>query len=81
MKIQVLGGGAWGMALARLLAGYGHTTHIWVYDKEELDLLCQTRGNEALLPGVKLHESTVVSGHLCRAVSCHARNSSTHLLC
>ena len=62
MKIQVLGGGAWGMALARLLAGYGHTTHIWVYDKEELDLLCQTRGNEALLPGVKLHESTVVSG-------------------
>lgn len=61
MKIQLLGGGAWGMALSRLLAGYGHQTQIWVYDKQELELLRSTRSNEPLLPGVKLHESTEVS--------------------
>jgi glycerol-3-phosphate dehydrogenase (NAD(P)+) len=64
MKVQVLGGGAWGMALSRLLAGYGHQTQIWVYDKEELALLRRERGNEALLPGIKLHESTEISADI-----------------
>ena len=62
MKIQLLGGGAWGMALSRLLAGNGHQTHLWVYDTEELEQLRNNRGNETLLPGINLHESTEVSG-------------------
>lgn len=61
MKVQVLGGGAWGMALSRLLAGYGHQTQIWVFDQAELEQLKRNRGNEALLPGIELHETTVVS--------------------
>ncbi len=64
MKVQILGGGAWGMALSRLLAGYGHQTQIWVFDDAELEQLKNDRANAALLPGVKLHETTVVSSEI-----------------
>ncbi|HDP34673.1 MAG TPA: NAD(P)-dependent glycerol-3-phosphate dehydrogenase [Candidatus Hydrogenedentes bacterium] len=61
MKIQVLGGGAWGMALARLLAGYNHETHLWVHNATHAEQLRRTRRNEALLPGITLPETVSVT--------------------
>ncbi len=54
MKIAVIGCGAWGLAISKLLHSNGHDVTIWCFLKEEYELLSNERGNEKLLPGVKL---------------------------
>ena len=61
MKIQVLGGGAWGIALTRLLALADHEVCLWVRNATRAAALHQTRQNETLLPGVLLPDSVSVS--------------------
>ncbi|WP_087064940.1 NAD(P)H-dependent glycerol-3-phosphate dehydrogenase [Intestinibacillus massiliensis] len=56
MNLYVLGSGGWGMALAMLLHGNGHQVTMWTFFEEERALLERERGNEKLLPGVKLPE-------------------------
>ena len=56
MNLYVLGSGGWGMALAMLLHGNGHQVTMWTFFEEERVLLERERGNEKLLPGVKLPE-------------------------
>ena len=53
MKITVLGAGAWGTALAKVLQENGNTVILWDINAETLDELRRGR-NEKLLPGVKL---------------------------
>lgn len=57
MKITVLGAGAWGTALARMLAGRGHAVTLWDFFPETLDGIRRTGVNERYLPGVPLPES------------------------
>lgn len=54
MKIAVLGAGAWGTALARLLAQRQHTVTLWDFFPETIELIRQTGRNERYLPGVPL---------------------------
>src|ERR1700744_6445336 len=54
MKITVLGAGAWGTALAKLLHQNGHTIALWGHDAERLDELKRTHQNERYLPGIEL---------------------------
>ncbi len=61
MKVFILGAGSWGMALAILLHNNGHEVTTWTYFEKERDLLIKERGNEKLLPGVKLPEEIVVT--------------------
>ena len=56
MKIFVVGCGGWGMALSILLHENGHEVTAWSFFEEECRLLKEKRGNEKLLPGVKLPE-------------------------
>ena len=56
MKISVIGCGGWGLAVSTLLNGNGHDVTVWCFLKEEYELLNNTRGNEKLLPGIKLDE-------------------------
>lgn len=61
MKVFLLGTGGWGIALALLLHQNGHTVTCWTYQQAECDLLCRTRANEALLPGVTIPEDIPIT--------------------
>lgn len=61
MNLFVLGSGGWGMALAMLLHGNGHQVTMWTYLEEERAMLARERGNEKLLPGVKLPEGIALT--------------------
>jgi len=54
MKVTVLGAGAWGTALARLLQTGGHEVTLWGHSAAHLEELRRTHRNERLLPGIVL---------------------------
>jgi len=57
MKISVIGCGGWGLAVSSLLESNGHDVSVWCFLEDEYNLLTETRGNEKLLPGIKLSEN------------------------
>lgn len=61
MKIAVLGAGAWGTALASMLASVGQETVLWAREAEVVADIRSSRENKAFLPGVQLHESLAVT--------------------
>ena len=54
MRVTVLGAGAWGTTLARLLARGGHSVTLWGHDAAHLQELARTGMNDRYLPGIKL---------------------------
>jgi glycerol-3-phosphate dehydrogenase (NAD(P)+) len=54
MKITVLGAGAWGTALARMLAARKHEVTLWDYFPETVEAIRKTGRNERYLPGIEL---------------------------
>ncbi len=61
MKLAVLGGGAWGTALALHGARAGHEARLWVRDPGRARAIDERRENTAGLPGVPLPEGLTVS--------------------
>lgn len=57
MKIQVVGSGSWGLAIARLLANNGHQVSVWCRLEDDPDTLRSTRESKTFLPGVHIPES------------------------
>ena len=64
MKIAVMGGGSWGTALARLLAGKGHDLSLWVYEKEVVASIRNQHENKTYLPGVRLPKTLFASSNI-----------------
>jgi glycerol-3-phosphate dehydrogenase (NAD(P)+) len=56
-RIGVLGGGAWGTALAQVCARAGLEPLIWARESEVVEAIVRTRTNPLFLPGVILEES------------------------
>jgi glycerol-3-phosphate dehydrogenase (NAD(P)+) len=54
MRITVLGAGAWGTALARILASRDHAVTLWDFFPETVELIQKTGRNERYLPGIDL---------------------------
>jgi glycerol-3-phosphate dehydrogenase (NAD(P)+) len=54
MNITMIGAGAWGSALARLLHENGHAVTLWAHDSRRLDEIRRTGRNERYLPGIDL---------------------------
>ena len=54
MKITVLGAGAWGTALAKVLFENGHAVTLWARNSAALNEIQTTRRNERYLPGIEL---------------------------
>ena len=56
MNIAVIGAGAWGTALAQLLASQGLKPTLWCYEPELAAAINQHRQNRLYLPDIKLAE-------------------------
>jgi len=68
MKITVLGAGAWGTALARLLHHGGNQVTLWGHLPQWLEELRQTGRNERFLPGIELPKDLILQAELSRAI-------------
>lgn len=60
MKVQVLGAGGWGTALAVHLVRLGHSVFLWARRAEAADEMRRTGANETYLPGIALPKSLQV---------------------
>jgi glycerol-3-phosphate dehydrogenase (NAD(P)+) len=67
MKVNVLGAGAWGTALAKVLVEGGHEVSMWARHPEHVESILSRGENERYLPGVKLAGIKTVHGDLARA--------------
>lgn len=54
-QIAVIGAGAWGTALANLLASKGHAVRLWVRQPCLAEHIASTRVNTPYLPGIPVH--------------------------
>lgn len=66
-KVTILGAGAYSIALSKILDKNGAEVTLWTKFAAERELLERERGNEGLLPDVKLSENTDVSDDLERS--------------
>ena len=55
--VAVIGGGAWGTALANLLGEKGVKVRLWVYESDLCQIIKENRENTFFLPGVRLSEN------------------------
>ena len=70
-RISVLGGGAWGTALAQTCARAGRDVTLWEFDAGNAGHLASKRESR-FLPGVKLEDSINVTLHLAEAARADA---------
>jgi glycerol-3-phosphate dehydrogenase (NAD(P)+) len=68
MKVTVLGSGAWGTALAKLLSESNHSVTLWGHRAEHLEQIRRTGRNEPYLPGIDLPHGWNTETDLARAV-------------
>ena len=59
-RVAVLGAGAWGTAIASVLAGR-HDVTLWARDRAQAETISRTRRNERYLPNVELPAALKVS--------------------
>ena len=69
MKISVIGAGAWGTALARLLHQGGNQITLWGHVAEWLEEIRRTGRNERFLPGIELPRDLLLEADLARAIA------------
>lgn len=69
MQIAVIGGGAWGTALALLLSRAGHSVRLWVYEPQVVSQIRRKRENETYLPGFPLPPSLKATDSLSTAAA------------
>ena len=68
MNVTVLGAGAWGTALAKLLQQGGHAVTLWGHDAPRLLEVGRTRRNDRYLPGIDLPAALLVEADLARSI-------------
>ena len=68
MDIGVIGGGAWGTALAKLLADNGNAVTLWVHETDLCETINATHENTLYLPGFTLPPNLVATNDLSHAV-------------
>jgi glycerol-3-phosphate dehydrogenase (NAD(P)+) len=68
MRITVLGAGAWGTALARLLVQEDNQVTLWGHVPASLEVIRRSGRNERFLPGIDLPKALLLEADLQRAV-------------
>jgi len=69
-RIGVVGGGAWGTALAQALADSGRPTTLWAYEGETVREINDHHSNRVFLPGVALNDGITATAALADIASC-----------
>ncbi len=69
-SVGVVGGGAWGTALAQTMALAGHVVSLWAYETETVREINDHRQNRVFLPGVEINESVTATGKLADVAAC-----------
>ncbi len=64
MRCAVIGGGAWGTALANQLANNGHRVVLWAYEEEVALSINTTHINEKFLAGVQLNTALTATSKI-----------------
>jgi glycerol-3-phosphate dehydrogenase (NAD(P)+) len=60
-RCAVIGAGAWGTALADLMAASGHKVHIWAYEPDVVQAVNEKHENPRFLAGVPLTKALVAT--------------------
>jgi glycerol-3-phosphate dehydrogenase (NAD(P)+) len=68
MRCAVVGGGAWGSALAHLLAVGGHDVRLWAREPDVVEHINTTHANPRFLPGAALHRNVSATGDMHEAL-------------
>jgi len=71
-KFGVVGGGAWGTALAQTLAFGGRDVLLWAFELETISEINEFHTNRNYLPGVTLNSSIQATGKLSEIGECDA---------
>ena len=68
MRTAVVGAGAWGTALADLLARNGRRVALWAYEADVVESVNARRENSRFLAGARLHEGLRATAELDEAI-------------
>ena len=71
-RIAILGGGAWGTALAVAAHAAGRTTSLWAREEDVVSAIMREHENKRFLPGVHLPKEISATGDLGKAVEADA---------
>jgi glycerol-3-phosphate dehydrogenase (NAD(P)+) len=71
MKVGIIGGGAWGTALAQVASVDGEVL-LWAMEPEVVSSINQARENSLFLPGMRLHDSVRATAKLDELQECDA---------
>lgn len=66
-SISVIGGGAWGTALAQVYASAGHPVTLWAREADVVSSINTAHENTPFLPNVPLHTNILATGDLSAA--------------
>ncbi len=72
MKLGVIGGGAWGTALAQVASTGGQETLLWAMEPEVIDTVNARHENLVFLPGIPLNETIRATSDLAELERCDA---------
>ncbi|MBO0750317.1 MAG: NAD(P)-dependent glycerol-3-phosphate dehydrogenase, partial [Porphyrobacter sp.] len=68
--IGVIGAGAWGTALAQMLASDGREVLLWAREPELVDEINSARTNSLFLPGARLSDTVRATGRVADTAAC-----------
>ena len=71
-RLGVIGGGAWGTALAQVGASGGREVLLWAREPEVVEAVNAAHENPLFLPGLKLAETVRATGELAELAGCGA---------
>jgi glycerol-3-phosphate dehydrogenase (NAD(P)+) len=72
MNLGIIGGGAWGTALAQVASANGRETLIWAKEAEVVEAINERHENPMFLSGIRLNEMIRATGDLARLGGCDA---------
>jgi glycerol-3-phosphate dehydrogenase (NAD(P)+) len=72
MKLGIIGGGAWGTALAQVASADGGEALLWAMEPEVVSAVNDRRENAVFLPGIPLNESVRATGDFAALEECDA---------
>ncbi len=72
MKLGIIGGGAWGTALAQVASADGRETLLWAIEPEVVEAINERRENAVYLQNIRLNDSIRATGDLAELGQCEA---------